>query len=79
MNMYVLLVITLNRWNLCLSRDRRQTLTTGCVPLPLLQSGVSVFSSICAKKFSHRGRCVPDVCVAVFGSWTAGGAINLFT
>jgi len=36
----------------------------------LFNLGVSV-SSMCAKKFSHRGHRVADMWVAVFGSWTA--------
>ena len=89
MHMYVLLLIALNSWHLCFNRGILRRKLTGYVLLPnFILSGsiqhrffvlASALSSICAKKFSHLGRCVPDVCIAVFGSWTADGTINLFT
>jgi len=80
MNMYVLLIITLNSWHLCFNRGILHRKFPGYVLLPILYYQVSIqsscsilastfLSSIFAKRFSHRGRYVADVRVAVFGSY----------
>ena len=79
--MYVLLIITLNRWHLCFSRGILHRKSTGYALLPnfilsglytehIFNIGVSVLIFyFCQEVFFSRGRCVSDMCVAVFVSY----------